>query len=155
MFSKVRVVILASWLVMITLAQSSAVADAPMSGHRDIYCVGVRGGMIVYARLEAMCAAYKPFVTYRLSLQAAGSAILAGNAFRLRIQYPAERYAPDFDPVPGDYYASSKGFAPGASHIEGSSGNKKITGYVINGGAGVDWSFGLLRIERGTWGQLP
>lgn len=126
-----------------------------MSGRRDIYCFGLRGGVVVYARLEAMCLSYTPYATYHLSLQAAGSAILAGNAFRLSVLYPAERYAADFDPVPGDYYASSKGFAPGASHIEGSSGNKKIKGYVINGGAGVDWSFGLLRIERGAWTQTP
>ena len=154
-FSRVRTVILTSLLAIFTLAQTSAVAEAPMSGRRDIYCAGVRGGVIVYARLEAICASYKPFATYRLSLQAAGSAILAGNGFRLSILYPAERYAADFDPVPGDYYASSKGFAPGVSHVKGSSGNKLIRGYVINGGAGVDWSYGLLKIERGTLDQLP
>ena len=139
-----------SLIVGLGAAATKASAAQPQSGRRIIYCVGMRGA-VGYSQVEATCFGWDKRRTYRLSLKGVGFAfyVPTGTAFRMFVDYPQERYDKEFDPIPGDYYASMRGFAlgPGWGEITGSAGNKTIHAISINGGIGVDRGLvALLRI---------
>lgn len=115
-----------------------------------IYCVGARAAL-AWSRVEAVCLNIWTGQTYGVSFFGFGPALqLTVSAFRLVVSYDSERYDANFDAIPGDYYAMIAGATVGfgKSNLEGSSGNKKISGQGVNQGFGAELSFaGWLHIE--------
>lgn len=132
---------LAAALAAESIPQVIAVEDDGIRNTtKSLVCasVGYSAGMLFY---RAVCVSLFPVRTYDMAILGVGAALeLKASITRLTFSYNGDRYAKDFDPIPGKYGVVSMGATGlvGLTFYGGDSGNKSVSGQAVNFGGGGD-----------------
>lgn len=103
---------------------------------------GYSAGLLLY---RAVCVSLFPVRTYKMAILGVGVALeLKASITSLTFKYNGDRYAKNFDPIPGEYGVVTAGGTGvlGVTFYGGESGNKSVSGQAINFGGGADFGSG-------------